>query len=171
MIDNPENGHKAEMRDKEADPARDLQTATVVAEPGAQTTQPAPSSSGMPSRAVTPTTEPAPKAQAPGNQSAAAAGPVTSATKPAVEAEFLSELTQFRQRFEEIQAGFIGEPRATVEKAEMLIGGLINALHDQLQRIHSNVKTETDTEQLRMAMLSYRNLFDSLGGHRAASEE
>jgi len=44
----------------------------------------------------------------------------------------------------------------------------MSALHDQLQRIHSNVKSETDTEQLRVAMLSYRELFDSLGSHRAA---
>jgi hypothetical protein len=84
------------------------------------------------------------------------------------EAEFSSELTKFRETFEEIQAEFIGEPRAAVEKAETLIDGLMNALHNQLQRIHSNVKTETDTEQLRVAMLSYRELFGSLGGRRAS---
>jgi len=84
------------------------------------------------------------------------------------EAEFSSELAKFRQSLEEIQAEFIGEPRAAVQKAETLIDGLMSALHDQLQRIHSNVKSETDTEQLRVAMLSYRELFDSLGSHRAA---
>jgi hypothetical protein len=153
MIDNPENGHKAEMRDMEADPARDFQTATVVAEPEAQTTEPAPTAQGQ------------------GNQAAATAGPLPSPTKPAIEAEFLSELTRYRQKFEEIQAEFIGEPRATVDKAEMLIGGLINALHDQLLRIHSSVKTETDTDKLRMAMLSYRKLFDSLGNHRTSNQD
>jgi hypothetical protein len=84
------------------------------------------------------------------------------------EAEFSSELTKFRETFEEIQAEFIGEPRAAVEKAETLIDGLMNALHNQLQRIHSNVNAETDTEQLRVAMLSYRELFGSLGGRRAS---
>ena len=89
-------------------------------------------------------------------------------TEPVSEVEFSSELTKFRQRFEEIQAEFIGEPRAAVEKAETLIDGLMDALRGQLQHIHSNLESETDTEQLRVAMLSYRQLFDSLGGHRAA---
>jgi predicted lipid-binding transport protein (Tim44 family) len=168
MIDNPENGHNPEMRDKEADPAQSVQTATVVAEPGAQTTQPSPSSPGMSPQTLTPMTEPAPTAPTAGNQSVAVAEPLPAATEPVSETDFSSELTKFRQSFEEIQAEFIGEPRAAVEKAETLIDGLMNALHDQLQRIHSNVKTETDTEQLRVAMLSYRELFDSLGGHRPA---
>lgn len=168
MIDNPENGHNPEIRDKEADPARDFQTATAVAEPGEQITQPSPSSPEMSPQTLTPLTEPAPTAQAAGDQTVAVTEPVPAATEPVSETDFSSELTKFRQSFEEIQAEFIGEPRAAVEKAETLIDGLMNALHDQLQRIHGNVKTVTDTEQLRVAMLSYRELFDSLGGHRAA---
>jgi hypothetical protein len=42
----------------------------------------------------------------------------------------------------------------------------MDTLRDQLQRIHSNVESEIDTEQLRVAMLSYRELFDSLGAAR-----
>ena len=84
------------------------------------------------------------------------------------EVDFSSELSKFRQRFEEIQAEFIGEPHAAVEKAETLIDSLVDALRNQLRHIHSKVESETDTEQLRVAMLSYRDLFDSLGGHRAA---
>jgi hypothetical protein len=172
MINNPENDHNPEIRDTEADPAQDAHTATAVAEPDAQTSQPGEmrpeepsvSSPEMTSQTVTPT-EPAPTAQAAGNESTASAE-LPATTEPVSEAEFSSELTKFRQRFEEIQAEFIGEPRAAVEKAETLIDGLMNAVHDQLQRIHSNVESETDTEQLRVAMLSYRELFDSLGGHR-----
>lgn len=148
MIDKPENGHNPDMRAMEAEPALDSQTATAVAEPGAQMTQP-------------------PPAQAGSDQSAAVAEPLPAATKSVSETDFSSELTKFRQSFEAIQAEFLGEPRAAVKKAETLIDGLMNALHDRLQRIHGNVKTETDTEQLRVAMLSYRELFDSLGGHRA----
>jgi hypothetical protein len=168
MIDNPENGHKPDMRDKEAEPARDFQTATAVAEPDAETNQPSASSPGMSPQTVDPMTEPAPTSQAAGNQSDAIAEPSEAATETVSEAEFSSELTKFRQTFEEIQADFIGEPRAAVEKAETLIDGLMNALHNELQRIHSNVKTETDTEQLRVAMLSYRELFGSLGGRPAS---
>jgi hypothetical protein len=174
MIDNPENGQISEMRVKEADPTPDVQTATAVAEPDAQISQPGemgseqPSASSpeMSSQTVTPMTEPAPPAQAAGNESTASAE-LPAATEPATEAEFSSELTKFRQSFEEIQAEFIGEPRAAVEKAETLIDGLMEALDGYLQRIHNNVKTETDTEQLRVAMLNYRELFKSLGGRRA----
>jgi hypothetical protein len=175
MINNPENGHNPEIRDTGADPARDAHTATAVAEPDAQISQPGemqseqPSASSpeMSSQTVTPRTEPTPAARAAGDQFAQTLEPLPEATEPATEAEFSSELTKFRQSFEEIQAEFIGEPRAAVEKAETLIDGLMNALHEQLQRIHGNVKTETDTEQLRVAMLSYRELFKSLGGRRA----
>jgi hypothetical protein len=167
MIDKPENGHNPEMRDTEVDSARGFQTATVVAEPDAQATQPSLSNPDTHPQTLTPMTEPAPTAQATAKQSAAIAKPLPAATEPASEAAFSSELTKFRQSFEEIQAEFIGAPRAAVEKAEALIDGLMNALHDELQRIHSNVKTEADTEQLRVAMLSYRELFGSLGGHRA----
>jgi hypothetical protein len=99
--------------------------------------------------------------------STATVEPLPAATEPVSEAAFSSELTKFRQSFEEIQAKFIGAPRVAVEEAEALIDGLMNALHDRLQHIHSNVKTEPDTEQFRVAMLSYRELFGSLGGHRA----
>jgi hypothetical protein len=174
MIDNPENGHNPDMRVKEADPPPDVQTATAVAEPDAQTSQPGETISVLASDSIygtspqTPMTESAPMAPTAGNQPAAVAKPVPAPTEPAGETDFSPKLTKFRQSFEEIQAEFIGEPRAAVEKAETLIDGLMNALHDQLQRIHSNVKSETDTEQLRVAMLSYRELLDSLGGHRAA---
>ena len=180
MIDNPENGQIPEVRDTEADPARDVKTSTAVAEPHPQTSQPDemrseqpadspfPSSPGMSPETLTPMTDPAPTAQTADNESAPIAEPLPAATQPVSEAEFSSELTTFRQSFEAILAEFIAEPRAAVEKAETLIDGLMNALHDQLQRIHGNVKTETDTEQLRVAMLSYRELFDSLGSHRAA---
>jgi len=162
MIDNPENGQIPEMRDseirdKEANPAQRGQTATAVAEPDAEMSEPG----------ETPLTESAPMAQTAGNQSAAIAEPLPGASEPVSEPEFASELTKFRQRFEEIQAEFIGEPRSAVQKAETLIDGLMDALRDQLQHIHTNVENETDTEQLRVAMLSYRELFGSLGGHRA----
>jgi hypothetical protein len=172
VIDNPENGPSPEIQDTEADPAQETRTATAVAQPDAQISQPGEIRSAQPSssspemspQAVTPMADPAPTAQAAGNESSEL--PVT--TEPVSEAELSSELTKFRQRFEEIQAEFISEPRAAVENAETLIDGLMNALHDQLQRIHSNVESETDTEQLRVAMLGYRELFDSLGDHRAA---
>jgi hypothetical protein len=176
MIDNPENGHNPEMRVKEANQERDVETATAVAEPDAETSQtdempseePSDSSPGMSPQTLAPMSEPTLTEQTAGNESAAIAEPLSAEAEPVSEAEFSSELTKFRQSFEEIQAEFIGEPRAAVEKAETLIDGLMSALHQELERIHSNVKSENDTEQLRVAMLSYRELFGSLGGRRAA---
>lgn len=175
MINNPENGHNPEIRDTEADPPQDAHLVTAVAEPEAQTSQPGEtrpeepvasrpemSSRTEPSKTGSPST-----AQAAGNEPMASAE-LPEATEPVSQPEFSSEITKFRHAFEEIQAEFIGEPRAAVEKAETLIEGLMKALHDQLQHIHGNVESATDTEHLRVAMLGYRELFNSLGGHRAA---
>jgi hypothetical protein len=167
MTDKVENGQAPEMRDKEVAPPLGSQTATVVAEPDTQATQPPLSNPDTYPQTLTPMIEPAPTAQTAAKEPAATAEPLPAGTEPAGDAAFSSELTKFRQSFEEIQAEFIGAPRAAVEKAEALIDGLMNALHDQLQSIHSNVMTEADTEQLRVAMLRYRELFGSLGGHRA----
>ena len=180
MIENPDNGRRPETQAKDADPAEHVETATAVAEPDAQTTQsgemrseqdaasPSPSDPEVSAQTATPMTESVPSPTTEGDQSVAIGEPLTATTEPTSEAEFSSELSTFRQSFEEIQAEFISEPRAAVEKAETLIGGLMNALHEELQRIHGNINSETDTEQLRVAMLSYRELFDSLGGHQAA---
>jgi hypothetical protein len=166
MIDKPENGHNPELRDKEGAPMRGSQTTTVTVEPDASATKPAASNPDKYPKTLTPTTEPAPTPQAAEDQSGAAGEPPSAPIES--EATFTSDLTKFRQSFEGIQAEFIGEPRAAVEKAEALIDGLMNTLHDELQRIHSDVKTDADTERLRVAMLSYRELFGSLGGRRTA---
>jgi hypothetical protein len=170
MIDNSENGQIPEMQVSKVDPARDLPTATAVAEPDAQTSQPDETRSVQPSASIpeippqteTPMTEPAPTTWTEGNEHAALAEPLAAVT----ETDFSSELAKFRQSFEQVQAEFIGEPRTAVEKAEALIDGLMDALHNQLQRIHSTVETKTDTEQLRVAMLSYRELVGSLSVFR-----
>ena len=176
MINSPENGQNPETEVKEADPAHYAQTATAVAEPDARTTQSADvpseqdaeSGPEMSAETLTPVTASASTATTEGAQPAAIEEPLPATSEPVSEAEFSSELGKFQQSFEAIQAEFIGEPRAAVEKAETLIDGLMKALHDQLQRIHSEVKTETDTEHLRVAMLGYRELFDSFRGHRTA---
>ncbi len=175
MINNPENGSNPEIRDTEVDPVRDTQKGTAVAEPDAETSQPGETRSEQPSasslerspRSVPSMTEPAPTAPALATESTMSAEDPLK-TDAVGEAHFSSELAKFHQRFEEIQAEFIGEPRAAVEKAETLIDGLMNALQGQLHGIHSNVESATDTEHLRVAMLGYRELFDSLKGHRAA---
>ncbi|HYM97737.1 MAG TPA: hypothetical protein VET26_10565 [Candidatus Sulfotelmatobacter sp.] len=85
---------------------------------------------------------------------------------------FWPEMDQYRHRFDEIQAEFVEEPRAAVEKAEKLIEEAVQkitgSIHEHLQRIHGDIAKESDTERLRLAMRSYRDFIDSFGGRRAA---
>jgi len=142
----------------ESEPMQAEPTVTNEPAPTAELDRPAPE---LMQAEPTVTNEPAPTAE-----------PGRPAPEPMKHEEFWPELAEFRQRFDEIQAEFIAEPRAAVEKAETLIeeavDRMMNALHDQLRRIHSDVGDDTDTEHLRVAMLSYRELIDSMGDRRAA---
>ena len=84
----------------------------------------------------------------------------------------MPEMSQFRQRFEELQAEFIQEPRTAVQKAETLVDEAIKrmmvTLQERLRRIHGETDGTTDTEQLRITMMRYREFMDSLGDRRAA---
>ena len=76
-------------------------------------------------------------------------------------------LRDCRHRFDELQAEFIEEPRAAVEKAERLIGDAVNnmmtTMQDRIKSIHTHYDGDhEDTERLRLAMRSYRELMDSL---------
>lgn len=84
----------------------------------------------------------------------------------------MPEMNQFRQRFEELQSEFIQEPRAAVQKAETLVDEAIKrmmvTLQERLRRIHGETDGTSDTEQLRITMMRYREFMDSLGDRRAA---
>jgi len=41
-------------------------------------------------------------------------------------------------------------------------------MHERMQQIHHDVDGNADTERLRLAMRSYREMIDSIGGRRAA---
>lgn len=92
--------------------------------------------------------------------------------EPARHDDFWTEYKDYRQRFDVVQAEFIEEPRAAVQKAETLmdevVGHMIDALHDRMQSIHRDADGdgEIDTERLRLVMRSYRELIDSMGGDR-----
>ena len=80
-------------------------------------------------------------------------------------------LSDVEQRFHELEAEFIKEPQAAVKKAESLIEEAVERvtrqLHDEVARMRGYAEA-SDTEQLRVAMLSYRTLIESIGGRRAA---
>jgi len=89
-----------------------------------------------------------------------------------VDSDGWRELSDVEQRFRELEAEFIQEPQAAVKKAEILIEETVERitrqLHDEVARMHGNAERSSDTEELRLAMLSYRTLIESMGGHRAA---
>jgi hypothetical protein len=77
-----------------------------------------------------------------------------------------SEMSDARMRFEQLQSEFIDDPKAAVQKVEKLIDDVFNEMRDRIHSIHSDVEKNDDTEHLRLAMRSYRDLIDSFGGHR-----
>ena len=95
-----------------------------------------------------------------------------SSTRQPVDSDGWRELSDVEQRFHELEGEFIQEPQAAVKKAETLIEETVERitrqLHDEVARMRSNAERSSDTEQLRVAMLSYKTLIESIGGHRAA---
>jgi hypothetical protein len=78
------------------------------------------------------------------------------------------ELTDFRSRWDEAQAGFVDEPRAAVEKADALVSDLVERLTagfaDARSRLEGSLEQgeEGSTEELRLALKRYRSFFNRL---------
>jgi hypothetical protein len=78
-----------------------------------------------------------------------------------------SEMSDIRTRFEQLQSEFIDDPKAAVQKVEALLDDAFNKMRDRINNIHSSIQKTDDTENLRLAMRSYRDMIDSLGGRRS----
>ncbi|GAA0998498.1 hypothetical protein GCM10009555_097850 [Acrocarpospora macrocephala] len=70
----------------------------------------------------------------------------------------------FDARWHDIKAGFVDDPRDSVEKADALIDEAVTALAARRQALVDSWKNHNDTEQLRLALREYRSLFDKLKG-------
>ena len=74
----------------------------------------------------------------------------------------------FRSRWDEIQTGFVDEPRRAVEQADTLVAEVIKRLAETFAEERSNLEEqwgrggEADTEDLRIALQRYRSFFDRL---------
>jgi hypothetical protein len=68
----------------------------------------------------------------------------------------------FRNRWREIQTGFVDEPRRTVEQADELVAELMQRLAQSFSEQRSNLERQCDasdkvsTEDLRVALTRYR---------------
>jgi hypothetical protein len=79
-----------------------------------------------------------------------------------------TELDDFRKRWNDIQAGFVDEPKSSVEKADQLVASVIQRLAqvfaDERSKLENNWSKggEVSTEDLRQALRRYRSFFDRL---------
>ena len=81
----------------------------------------------------------------------------------------------FRQRWTQVQSGFIDRPQETVEQADALLGdvlerlsrGLADERSELAARWRGGADRKADTEDLRLAVQGYRSLLERLvgGGH------
>lgn len=80
--------------------------------------------------------------------------------------EMWSEMSDIRMRFEQLQSEFIDDPKSAVKKAEKLMDDMFNKMRERIQNTHRDLEKNGDTEHLRLAMRSYRDMIDSLTGAR-----
>jgi hypothetical protein len=79
-----------------------------------------------------------------------------------------TEAGGFRDRWTDIQASFVDEPRNAVEQADTLVAEVMQRLAqvfaDERQRLEQQWDrgSDTDTEELRQALRRYRSFFDRL---------
>jgi hypothetical protein len=78
------------------------------------------------------------------------------------------ETHRFRSRWQEIQTGFVDEPRRAVEQADGLVAELMKELAQGFADERSKLESQwergeaTETEGLRQALRRYRSFFDRL---------
>jgi hypothetical protein len=79
-----------------------------------------------------------------------------------------NEATNFRNRWTEIQAAFVDEPRRAVEQADALVADVIKRLASSFADERSKLEgqwgrgDDVSTEDLRVALQRYRAFFDRL---------
>jgi hypothetical protein len=85
------------------------------------------------------------------------------------EALLNEEETQgFRRRWQEIQGGFVDEPKTSVQKADELVATTIKRLAEIFAAERSKLESgwskggDVSTEDLRQALRRYRSFFDRM---------
>jgi hypothetical protein len=74
----------------------------------------------------------------------------------------------FRERWQEVQTGFVDEPRQAVERADELVADLMKRLAQTFADERANLEAQwgqgenVGTEELRVALQRYRSFFERL---------
>ncbi|MEA5363579.1 hypothetical protein VA596_28885 [Amycolatopsis sp., V23-08] len=77
------------------------------------------------------------------------------------------KITGFRDRWQNVQVGFVDDPQKAVREADELVAGVISALATTFAEHKSELEGqwrhgEPATEDLRLALRRYRSFFDQL---------
>ncbi|MCR6486748.1 hypothetical protein M8542_28365 [Amycolatopsis sp. OK19-0408] len=77
------------------------------------------------------------------------------------------KVTGFRDRWQNVQTGFVDDPKQAVQQADELVAGVISALATTFAEHKSELENqwqqgEPATEELRIALRRYRSFFDQL---------
>lgn len=89
---------------------------------------------------------------------------------PAAHAPLFAERdsTELRNRWSDVQAGFVDEPRRAVEHADSLVADVMKRLAESFAAERASLEKQWDrgdnvtTEDLRLALQRYRSFFDRL---------
>ncbi|MFI6289962.1 hypothetical protein ACIBEJ_00165 [Nonomuraea sp. NPDC050790] len=69
---------------------------------------------------------------------------------------------QMADRWRDVQAGFVDDPRAAVERADDLLEELLQEVTRKTGEMRESWKSQQDTEQLRLALRDYRSVMERL---------
>ena len=79
-----------------------------------------------------------------------------------------TDVGELRERWTDVQTGFVDEPRHAVEEADKLVAAVMQRLAQGFANERTNLEKQWDrgdnvsTEDLRVAMQRYRSFFDRL---------
>ncbi|MDY7103961.1 MAG: hypothetical protein S0880_22485 [Actinomycetota bacterium] len=119
------------------------------------------------SSTVSTSAAPPPDRTAPSSSGAAAPGATATASKGGA-TTLIADTEGLRSRWDQVQTGFVDEPRDAVRQADELVSEAIDELTRSLagerHRLEERWSTGDDasTEDLRLALQRYRDFFDRL---------
>ena len=80
------------------------------------------------------------------------------------------QMDDLRERWSDVQASFVDDPRTAVQQAHELVTNLVDELTNTFTRERTNLESQwngngqADTEALRVALQRYRSFFNRLLG-------
>jgi hypothetical protein len=158
------DGPRGETTVTEPGEAREEPDATRPADAEATAITPTPVPAAEPP-ADTPAPEGLPEPEATAGAPAATDAPATAGTSASPVGSL--DADGIRNRFLDIQAGFVDEPRQAVEEAGRFVDELLQQVADALREQRAQLAGATDegsTEDLRLALRGYRQFVDRILG-------